>query len=368
MKNSELSFWSFLAHYIGPRWPQALALTALVIANTALLLVNPQIVRFFIDAAQAASPLEHLIQAGIWFIVLAVIQQMVSVAAIYTSENIGWATTNVLRADLVDHCLRLDMIFHNQHTPGEMIERIDGDVTTLSNLFSQFIIQIVSNALLLVGILVLLFVEDWRAGGAMTLFTLVNMAAIGKLRNIAVPHWKGERQASADLYGYIEERLSGMEDIRANAGKPYILRHFYRLARVVRQRAIQAAVMTNAMVNTTFILFSIGVAISMSLSAYLLATSSITLGGAYMVFYYTNLLRMPIDRIMQQMQDLQRGSASLARIQDLLAARPRIHEAPVVEGSPVLLEPGAVGVSFQEVSFAYHDEALPAVESTAQSG
>lgn len=367
MKNSLRDSGKFLAHYVGPMWPSALLLTLLVLGNIALQLVNPQIVRFFIDAAQAAKPLPQLVQAGIWFIVLALVQQVVSVVAVYMSENIGWATTNVLRADLVDHCLRMDMIFHNQHTPGEMIERIDGDVTTLSNLFSQFIIQIVSNGLLLIGILVLLFVEDWRAGAAIAVFVMANMVMIGKLRNFAVPHWTGERKASAALYSYIEERLSGMEDIRANAGQPYIMRHFFRLAREVRKAAVKAAIMTNIMVNSTFVMFAVGVMIAMALSAYLYFAGSLTLGGAYMIFYYTNLLRMPMDRIMQQMQDLQRGSASLMRIQELLAVRPQVKDAmrDAARNGPAL-PTGPLAVAFDRVSFAYQDE--PAATGEAKDG
>jgi ABC-type multidrug transport system fused ATPase/permease subunit len=51
------------------------------------------------------------------------------------------------------HCLRLDLPFHKTHTPGELIERIDGDVTLLANFFSQFTINILGNALLVAGIL-----------------------------------------------------------------------------------------------------------------------------------------------------------------------------------------------------------------------
>jgi ATP-binding cassette subfamily B protein len=77
---------------------------------------------------------------------------------------------NALRADLALHCLHLDMSFHKTHTPGELIERIDSDVTRLANFFSQFIIQVLGNALLIIGILILLWQADWYAGIALTLY------------------------------------------------------------------------------------------------------------------------------------------------------------------------------------------------------
>jgi ABC-type multidrug transport system fused ATPase/permease subunit len=64
---------------------------------------------------------------------------------------VGWTATNDLRADLALHCLRLDMSFHKKRTPGEMIERIDGDVTALANFFSQIVLKLLGNAILITG-------------------------------------------------------------------------------------------------------------------------------------------------------------------------------------------------------------------------
>ncbi len=66
-------------------------------------------------------------------------------AVTYLGENVAWTATNALRAELAWHCLNLDMSFHNDHTPGEMIERIDGDVTELANFFSQFVVTLIGN-------------------------------------------------------------------------------------------------------------------------------------------------------------------------------------------------------------------------------
>src|SRR5205814_6289858 len=109
-----------------------------------------------------------------------------SVIATYCSERIAWTATNALRSDLALHCLRLDLSFHKSRTPGELIERIDGDVTALANFFSQFVIQILGSLLLLVGVLIALWTVDWRAGAALTLFALVTLGAMLGLRTIAV--------------------------------------------------------------------------------------------------------------------------------------------------------------------------------------
>ena len=107
-----------------------------------------------------------------------------------TGENIAWNATNALRSDLVDHCLGLDMSFHKGHTPGEMIQRVDGDVMALGNLFSRFLVLIVGNLLLMLGALVMLFLEDWRVGAGLSAFAVLTLGVLALLRRVAIPHFK----------------------------------------------------------------------------------------------------------------------------------------------------------------------------------
>src|SRR4051812_12157984 len=147
--------------------------------------------------------------AAIAFLLFALLIQVLGVAATYFGENIGWTASNNLRADLALYCLRLDMSFHNQRTPGEMIERIDGDVADLGIFFAQFAVRIFANMLLLIGVLAALYIEDWRIGLALTVYALISLLALNLMRSTAVPYWKAAREGSADLFGYLEEQLTG---------------------------------------------------------------------------------------------------------------------------------------------------------------
>ncbi len=159
---------------------------------------------------------------------------------VYITENLGWATTNDLRLELARYTLGLDMSFHTAHTPGEMIERIDGDVMALSNFFSQFILQVFGNILLVFGVLVVLIWRDWRVSVVLSMFVVITVSILLRMANFAVPHWEKERQASADLYGFLEERLSGTEDIRSNNAMQYVLDRFYRLTRDLMRKTLRA--------------------------------------------------------------------------------------------------------------------------------
>ncbi|MBK8794098.1 MAG: ABC transporter ATP-binding protein [Holophaga sp.] len=81
--------------------------------------------------------------------------------------------------------------------------------------------------LLIIGVLVVLLREDWRVSLSLSIFVGLTMAILMRMVNIAVPFLgKKERQTSADMYGFIEERLNGTEDIRANDGVAHVLQRF----------------------------------------------------------------------------------------------------------------------------------------------
>ena len=243
-------YWALMAQYLKPLQNKVILLAVLIFVTIGLQLINPQIIRYFIDTAIAAggsgfpdaaaerSQTITLLRAALLFLVSSLLLQGLTVAATYVGEDVGWRSTNQLRANLARHCLRLDMSFHNQRTPGEMIERIDGDVADIAIFFAQFVIRILGNLLLLIGVVGVLIWIDWRVGLIMALYSAASLYGLYYIRQIAVPHWKQSREVSADLYGFLEEQLAGTEDIRASGAVPYVMRQLYKF----RKGALDAEV------------------------------------------------------------------------------------------------------------------------------
>jgi len=360
----------FLVSYLKSRLHLVLILGLVMFINIGLQLVNPQIMAYFIDTARAGGAQQLLTRTALLFIGIATAQQLIGVLVVYIAENLGWAATNDLRQELARHCLALDMSFHTSHTPGEMIERIDGDVMALSNFFSQFILQVIGNLLLMIGILVVLLWVDWRVSLSLTVFVIITAVVLLRLGNIAVPSWEAERQASANLYGFLEERITGTEDIRSNNAKDYVLNRFYKLTRDLMRKTIRAGLKLNILLNTTWVLFAVGNAVAFLVSAFLYRSNVLTLGTVYMIIYYTNMLSWPLERITQQMQDLQRAGASLTRVLSIQRLQGKIAgEDDFTIPVHSMLRPGPLSVEFDQVTFGYSDStsALPQ-EATSQTG
>ena len=345
-------YWDLLIDYLKPQRGRVLLLAVLMFGNIALLLINPQIMRRFLDTALAGTGGESLAWMALAFIGIALAQQLVAVGATYLGESVGWTATNWLRYDLARHCMYLDMSFHNDHTPGEMIERIDGDINALSLFFSQFILQVLGNGLLLLGVLVLLFREQVAIGAAMTVFVVITLVTINRMRNAAVPHFEQSREASATFFGFLEERLAGTEEIRASGATAYVMRRFFELLRQFWQTTVRARLMAFALINISWVLFSVGTAIAFVIGAFLYQAGVLTIGSVYLIVHYTGMLSRPIERISQEIERLQEAGAGVFRIQELLQVENKIQEREPLK-SLSAVKAGPPSVEFSDVSFAY---------------
>lgn len=340
-----------LLRYLAPQWRRTVGLAIALLLAIALQLVNPQIVRGFIDAAQAQAEPRQLLLAAVAFLAAGVGVQALRLASTYLSTDLGFRTTNALRADLARHLLGLDMSFHKERTPGELIERIDGDVTALSNFFTQFTVRLLGNGILILGIVALLVREDWRVGAILAAFTAAALAGLIRFGGAAIADSAAERRASADLFGFIEERLAGLDDIRANGSALYTLRRYYETLRNLYWAATKAWDKRTIVIYIAVGMWGLGQTLALALGIVFYNRGILTIGAVYLVLHYTFMLLDPLEQIARQLQDLQRAAAGIQRIGDLMVLQPRIQG----QGLGTLPE-GALPIVFDDVSFTYEDD------------
>jgi ATP-binding cassette, subfamily B, bacterial len=341
-----------LATYLGPQRGRVILLAGLVLLTITLQLANPQIIRYFLDSLQQGSQLRSLLGAAGLFMGVTIVQQIVLLAATYVGEVVGWTATNALRVDLARHCLRLDLSFHKAHTPGELIERVDGDVNELANFFSRMILTLAGNGLLVIGVIVLLWRESWQIGVGITIIALVSLLIVNALRKRIVPRWEALRGADADLFGFLEERLNGTEDIQTSGAKGYMLRGLDQLL-ARRWKAAQRALHLDAWIIPTPIwVFALAYTVAHLVGGRLFLEGSLTIGAVYVIFHYIGLVEGPLWQTIDMVDQLQRASAALNRIVKLRQVQPTLHD-----GAGVDLPHGPLAVTFDQVSFQYEDVA-----------
>src|SRR5688572_21992423 len=368
MKLPFKAYWDLLSQHIRPQKGRFILLSVLLLASIGLRIYAPQIMRVFIDSALAGEALRTLTTTALLFIGIALFQQVIAVSVTYLGENVAWTATNALRAELAWQALNLDMRFHNDHSPGELIERIDGDVTELATFFSQFALNLVSNGLLLIGILVALFIEDWRAGLAFTVFSFATIIVLGRLKDIAVPHQKARREAEAQLYGFVEEQLAGTEDIRSSGAVDYSIRELFRHQGIILSHNRKAHFKRWIIENAMGLALTTGSLLAIINGYWLFTAGLVTIGTVYLFVHYINLLEEPFWAMTHEIESFQTIGACVERLTEF-----RNFKAEVVDGSSanILDAPAAVlgggdvgrkshvparpiALSFEIVTFSYN--------------
>ncbi len=341
-------------------WRTILLALLLVIGILAQLGV-PQVLQTFVDATQTNGVGAETLGTALAFIILAILQRSAILATTYVGEDLGWRATNRLRRDLTGHVLQLDMGFHKTHTPGEMLERIDGDCDALRNFFSQFSLQVLSNGLLVIGILVLLLREDWRVGLGLSLYAVSVFAALLALQRITVSRWAALRTAETETVSFLEERMVATEDIRSNGAEHYALEQLAKRTDQQLQQRRRAELTANATFVGTNFLFLLGYAIGLGVGATLYSNGQATIGTAFLIVVYIGMLSGPLEAIREQVQDLQKAIASIGRIAELLRTQSRMYQTATAS-----LPTGPLAVAFAGVTFTYDDQPTESQQSLAQ--
>lgn len=343
--------WQLLLTYIKPHCLQVILLWLALLATIATQLINPQIIGRFLDAAAQGSALNVLLQAAGMFLAIALVEQLLGVVTTYLSTNVAWRATNQLREDLVRHCLRLDRTFHKAHSPGELLERIDGDVQALGNFFSQLGLNLLNNLLLMVGVLILLWWTAWPIGLAVTVVAGSGLLIVNGLRRTAVPYWQKAQQARADFYGYLEERLHGTEDLRANGAVAYALRGLHAHFERIYATTLQTRVYDVGGLMIPILVFGLAYSVVFVLGDRLQRQAGLSIGTVYLIVHYLGLLSGPLWQIVNEIRDLQTAGASVGRVQEMLQIT-----SQVPDQGRQRLPAGPLAVCFDQVAVQYEKE------------
>lgn len=344
---------SLLRPYVAQRKGLIAFAALLVIVAVGLELWVPILLAEFIDDAIALVPTAELVRLATIFLLAGLGAQGLNIASNYLATSVGWSVANDLRIEASRHVASLDLDYHTDISAGTLIERVDGDVDAVAKIFSKFAIQLLSAVLLLGGIFVLTFRENTIAGWTVVSFTAVVAVTLYLLRTVAVSASVLERGSSAQLYGFIEERLTAIEDIRANGAGEFVMRRFQSVMRRFYHRSVKAWIRRATIWTASIGMFSAGVLIGLGVGAWLALRGDITPGIAFLLISYMSKLEGPIEEVTEEMQELQKAAAGLGRLQQLFAITPSLDRSGTES-----LPDEALQVAFDDVTFSYGDETV----------
>ncbi len=342
------SRWRALAALLRPDSRRWVGLGLLVALASALALAGPLIVRRIVDLASAGTTAGRLTSLALAYLGLAITTQLILVAVSWFATVTAWHTTNQIRMQLTAHVLGLDHEFHRSHTPGELIQRVDGDVTSVSDFLGTVVPKVVGAVATVIGMVVVLTIVDWRIAIGALAYVVLSGALIVRGRHRAVGEASDEMGAYATLYGGIEERLTAAEDLRANGAGAHAMWRFVGESAATMHSSVRRE---SAFLRLWWAVqgsVAVGSSLSLVTGAWLVSSGSISIGTAFLMFQYVLLLERPLEDVVQQLETVQKANGAMVRVIDLLGIQPTI-----LDNGTTSPPDGPLALAFDAVSFEY---------------
>lgn len=330
------------------RWA---GLGCLVGASAGLSLAGPLLLRAVVDRAIAGTDTAMVVRFAIGFLAIAVTTQLIAVVVAWFATITAWRTTNQIRLRLARHVLGLDHEFHRSHTPGELIQRVDGDVTSVSDFLGRVVPRALGGAFLVVGMVVVLAVLDVRLALGTVVYIAIATAIVTRSRHRAVAESSAEMGSYARLYGGIEERLTAGEDLRSNGASAHAMWRFVEDSAGALHRGVQREHAFLRMWWAVQGSVASGSVVALAAGAALVAADMITVGTAFLLLQYVVLIGRPLEEMVQQLEVVQKANGAMVRVIDLLEQVPTI-----VDDGRTFPPPGALAIDLTAVGFAYGDD------------
>ncbi|MBT5754300.1 MAG: ABC transporter ATP-binding protein, partial [Acidimicrobiaceae bacterium] len=232
------SHWRALLGLVTPHRKRLTVMISVLAVAGALPLLGPLLIASFIDEAQGDAVRSQLLTIAGIYVGVGIARQVISIAVAWTATDLAWRVTNELRSTLTRHVLNLDLAFHRSTSPGELVSRVDGDVTALSDFVASFAVKAAAAFVTLLGLVAVLLVRDWQVGVGLAVYLGLAIGVMFLMRNKAVDEAATEQAATGRMLGEVEERLTGADDLRSNGGGSHAVATFQVASAAVLRSAL----------------------------------------------------------------------------------------------------------------------------------
>jgi ABC-type multidrug transport system fused ATPase/permease subunit len=270
----------------------------------------------------------------------------------YLLSWVGQRLLATLRGELFRHLQALPLGYHDTHIVGVTISRVISDVDVINELLSQGLITLLGDALVLGGILAVMFSMSPRlALLTFSVLPLMLLATIWFTRRARVA-FRRTRARVAAVVGDLAEDLSGMRVIQAFAQEGASQERFDEVNRANRDAYVDAMTLSFIFLPTVEFLGILATGVVLWFGGQFVARGQLTLGVVVAFLAYVTRFFQPIQELSQLYATLQAATAGGERVLELLDTVPEIRDRPdAVEMPPVVGR-----VKLCHVSFSYRGE------------
>lgn len=343
---------SFLKPYSKNLLPKAMAA---VLINTIIRLAIPILIGYWVLEKAIVEKNGILL---VWLICLIAVLYIVHYIANYFrirwTNQLGQYVIYDLRKSLFVHVQGLSHNFFDKRSAGSILVRIMNDTNSLQELFTNGVINLLMDMVMLVGIIGILFFLSPQLTLAIVVVVPIMFLITTKLRRNIRRAWQEVRIIQSKLNSHLNESLQGIRITQSFTQEEENMAFFDGINTDTLKK-FQNAMRKNAMFRPFVDLTNaVGTIILIAYGAYLLQEGTIYIGVFASFAFYMGMFWEPISRLGQFYNMLLMAMASSERIFEYLDEKPIVDD----KKDAVELETVEGHIEFRNVEFSYDDKRL----------
>jgi ATP-binding cassette, subfamily B, multidrug efflux pump len=316
-------------------------------------LAQPFIIKLAIDSYIKMNDYQGMMYLGIIYFLLIMISSICTYFQNNTLQFTGQYVIYDFRQAVFKHFSHMQMDFFRQNPIGRLVTRITHDVEALNQLYSQVIVNLVKEVLILIGIIALMLYMSVKL--TLICFLVIPVIAIVTFyfKRVLRDTQRKLRTILSKLLSYLAENLSGMSVIQLFAREGKQLELFNELNEE-HYRAGMRQTVINSIFNPSIGLFgNISLALLVWYGGRSVVDETITFGTVYAFTHYVRQFFEPLRGLADRFNQIQAALASAERIFETLETKPTILNSVRPKELPEKVKGNIV---FEHVWFAYKNE------------
>lgn len=322
---SNLSVWQMIQRLwpYAKRFPVLLTLTALSILGLAVFSrILPWLFGLAIDDGILKKDSSFVLQIALWYLAVEVLRALCDFSYLYFFQKFGQKILTLIRQDLLERIQSLPIDFFNKNPTGRIVTRLTNDTSTLSEVFSNGVIQIVTETIILISIVVAMALISWK----LTLATLIaapffmyaSFSLAARLRVIL----RESKKRLSTLSSYASEQLSGISVVQIYNRRSSTLRRFHEQSSSYKD-ALLNSIRHYALLQPLMNIFN-GVTLTAALTygGYLSLEEALPVGALVAFLMNAQDLIPPLREILEKFQQFQNSLTSAERVFHTLDEKP----------------------------------------------
>lgn len=333
-------------------YKKELALILFAMAVTVgISLLNPLLIEAALDNYVVALDFDGLLRLAAFAVAINVIYVVMVKIRMYVMSYVSNNIILSIREDVYEHIQSLSFTFFDSRPSGKILARIIGDVNSLKDVLAKAVTNIIPNTLTIIGVLVIMFIKDWRLALA-ALCTLPFMTlGIFYVEKTNHSRWQIVRKKASNVNAYVHEDVAGIRVVQSLSAEEETREQFNELAGEQCSsfiHACRAADLFFPIIDTSWgislmMLYLVGVK--------LIGAPEITLGVLVAFGSYATMFWNPIANLSTFLNQLVTNLSAAERVFDILDTEPEIQDAPDAGELPEITGE----IAFQNVSFTYDE-------------